>query len=81
MTASELKKNILNRVKHCKKMIKHQVLSDEYFRSYSDFKLFKSLGYKKKTGNANISKTMTASELSLVSYESASVFVSDLKKI
>ena len=47
----------------------HQMLSDQYFRSYGNFKVFKALN-SKKVVNANIFHTMAASELSSVSFES-----------
>jgi len=52
-------------------------LSDQYFKSYSDFKVFKALNSKTvgTVGNAIISQTMAANELSLVSFESATKVV------
>ena len=60
-------------------MIQDQILSDQQFRSYSDFKLFKSLRYKKAGNAKNIPKAMPASEFNLVSLESASNFVFEQK--
>ena len=54
--------------------MEYQKLSYQHFRSHSDFKVFKALKYI-KTGNANISQTMTAIKLSLVSFDSASKIV------
>ena len=48
----------------------HQLLSDKHCRSYSDFSGFKAFN-SKKVRNTNISQTIGASELGLVTFESA----------
>ena len=48
MAASELRsKSFKNVSKTVYQVRSHQILSDHYFRSYSDFKVFKALNCKK----------------------------------
>ena len=47
MAASEVKKSIKSVSKTVKQITGHQILSDQHFRSYSDFKAYKVLKYKK----------------------------------
>ena len=77
MAASELrkkKKTFESVSKTPLKLRDHQILSDQHFRSYSDVRVSKVLN-SKIVRNGNISQTLATSDLSLVSFESATKVV------